>query len=171
MKCRVIQKRIADYVDGLLSPALMEKVEEHLEACDLCRGECESLRDTVRLVSQWGRFHCPVDCSPTVLQRLRAAPQRGTRFTWPSLSLALRAGFAATAAAGAAVAIIASLALRPPAPPPGPAATGRPPDVRVATVDPPEWHDANRTQQALGTTDSLVLELPSGSGTGTQQPQ
>src|SRR5438094_549226 len=115
MKCKVVRKRIADYVDGLLSPTLMSRIEEHFEACELCRGECEELRQTLRLVSQWGRFHCPVDCSAYVLPRLGAAPQRGTRFAWPALSFSLRAGFAATAAAGAAVAIIAGLALRPPA--------------------------------------------------------
>jgi anti-sigma factor RsiW len=171
MKCYAVRKRIADYVDGLLAPALMQRVEDHLDACDGCRRECDGLRETVRLVSRWGRLHCPADCRSVVLSRISAAPSRGTRFSWPSLPLIVRAGFAATATAGAVAALVVGLSFRSGAPGPGIVIPPPHPPQGAAVVDLPEWHDANRTQQALGTTDSLVLEIPGGSGARAQTRQ
>jgi len=177
MKCQAARKRITDYIDGQLAPAVMERVEAHLAGCHACRRECDEIRATVRLVSQLGRLSCPADIRAAVLPRLRSAPARGTRFTWPSLSLALRAGVAATAAAGAVAAVVAALVFRPAEPsrtlvPVPPVASQRAPaSAGAAAVDLPEWHDANRRQQALGTTDSLVLDISAVSGARLHSPR
>ncbi len=36
--------QIADYVDGLLSPAERQQVEHHLQSCAVCRAEVHSRR-------------------------------------------------------------------------------------------------------------------------------
>ncbi len=36
--------QIADYVDGLLSPAERQQVERHLQSCAVCRAEVHSRR-------------------------------------------------------------------------------------------------------------------------------
>ncbi len=36
--------QIADYVDGLLSPAERQQVERHLQSCAVCRAEVRSRR-------------------------------------------------------------------------------------------------------------------------------
>ena len=50
-----MQGLISEYLDQRLSSKENERVESHLQTCDICREECESLRDTVSLLS-----HTPV---------------------------------------------------------------------------------------------------------------
>ena len=80
----------------------------------------------------------------------------GTQRHWISWrGLWLRTGLAATAAACAVAAGVHFMhqesdrarEIHPPA---------------ALAIDPSEWHDATRTEQALGATDSLVLTAPDG---------
>jgi anti-sigma factor RsiW len=156
MKCHAAARQLSDYHDGHLPAAARERLEAHLAGCPSCRREHESLRETLRLVSELGRIRCPVDCRDTVLARLgpvRPAPAR------PALGLfgELRRRLAAMAAASALAAACATGVLfwvgRE-----APTQLGTPPVHRA--VNPAEWHDANRTQQALSTNDSLILAVP-----------
>lgn len=51
-ECGRIQEMLSPYIDGELNPADREKVERHIEGCDACRQELESLRETVGLLQR-----------------------------------------------------------------------------------------------------------------------
>jgi len=50
--CHKIRGMLSPYIDGELSPADSERVESHVEMCDACRRELESLRETVGLLQR-----------------------------------------------------------------------------------------------------------------------
>ena len=49
-ECQIVQGRLSPYIDEQLNPADKERVESHLEGCQACLGELESLRSTVKLL-------------------------------------------------------------------------------------------------------------------------
>jgi anti-sigma factor RsiW len=162
MKCDVAARQLSDYLDGHLSPAARERLEMHLAGCSGCRRDREALQATLRLVSQLGRLKCPVDCRESVLSQLPIAPIRPANRLW-LLAGDLRRRLGAMAAAGALAAACAGglvlWAERVVAPPGHPVIAGLGPGG-AAVVDPAAWHDVNRTQQALGMNDSLILSVP-----------
>jgi anti-sigma factor RsiW len=153
---------MSEELDGLLAASEQDRLEDHLAGCVSCRRQREELRQTVRLVSQLGRQRCPVDLQLAVLDRVTREERTAPPARWTLLQSLRSAGGArvALACAGAAAALALGMRLLP--------GGGEPEDLwatvrapRVATaVNLKTWHDANRAQQALGTTDSLVLSLP-----------
>jgi len=49
-ECKTIKGMLSPYIDGQLSPSEMERIERHIEECDACRREVESLRAVVSLL-------------------------------------------------------------------------------------------------------------------------
>ena len=49
-ECQIVQGRLSPYIDEQLNPADKERIESHLEGCQACLGELESLRATVKLL-------------------------------------------------------------------------------------------------------------------------
>lgn len=49
-ECQKLKGMLSPYIDGQLSPSERERVEGHIEGCDACRHELESLRATVDLL-------------------------------------------------------------------------------------------------------------------------
>ena len=49
-ECKTIKGMLSPYIDGQLSPSEMERIERHIEECDACRRELESLRAVVSLL-------------------------------------------------------------------------------------------------------------------------
>lgn len=69
MECSQIQENLSAYLDGELDPGEEAELKSHLEGCETCRSELESLRSTVKLVRSVPRVP-----APTVLkQRLTSA--------------------------------------------------------------------------------------------------
>jgi len=69
------QERLSDYLDGDLSGASLEELEGHLETCDECRAELESLRQTLSVLGGLK----PVDPSPDFLQQVNQKLRRRTK--------------------------------------------------------------------------------------------
>ena len=51
-ECQEIQGMLSLYIDGMLSPLEREKLESHIEGCEACRWELESLEATVNLLQR-----------------------------------------------------------------------------------------------------------------------
>jgi anti-sigma factor RsiW len=49
-ECKILKGMLSPYIDGQLSPSEMERIERHIEECDACRRELESLRAVVSLL-------------------------------------------------------------------------------------------------------------------------
>src|SRR5688572_144315 len=100
MKCKHVEGLLSDYLDGRLRPALQARVADHLAECAGCDRHAGELRQTLRLVAQYGRLNCPTDCRDAVLARISRPEARWTMPRWDAWRTAwLRTGLAATAAA------------------------------------------------------------------------
>jgi len=62
---------LSPYIDGQLSPGEKDRVEEHIESCDACRRELESLRATVKLLHR-----VPVVSPPRSFTLAEVVPKR-----------------------------------------------------------------------------------------------
>jgi len=49
-QCQQLKGMLSPYIDGQLSPTEVSRIEGHIQGCDACRGELESLRATVNLL-------------------------------------------------------------------------------------------------------------------------
>ncbi|MBE0415610.1 MAG: zf-HC2 domain-containing protein [Dehalococcoidia bacterium] len=49
-ECQRLKGMLSPYIDGQLSPSERERIEGHIEQCDACRRELESLRATANLL-------------------------------------------------------------------------------------------------------------------------
>ncbi len=67
--CEDIEQIFGDYVDGELSPTLMQRVDEHVSCCE----ECQDFRDTYLLTIKLARQLKPRPMPQEVGERLRAA--------------------------------------------------------------------------------------------------
>ena len=47
--CRELVELVTDYVEGALSPAVVERFEAHLVICEGCSTHVEQMRETIRL--------------------------------------------------------------------------------------------------------------------------
>jgi hypothetical protein len=47
--CAELVELVTDYFEGVLSPALVERFEEHLVVCDGCSTHVQQMRETIRL--------------------------------------------------------------------------------------------------------------------------
>ena len=61
MKCAEANRLLSPYLDGAVSGAEMQALQEHLEACTACFGEYRLLRQTQQLLMSVGRPKEPAD--------------------------------------------------------------------------------------------------------------
>jgi anti-sigma factor RsiW len=166
MRCRAVEGRLSEYLDGNLSARARTRLESHLETCGACRRQCQELRQTVRLVAEHGPLRCPADCRSAVLARLGTVEPARTRLWLPRPALWLGTGLAATAAA---CVLAVGIYHRP-----GPVPEIRPTQAALPArtgVDLRQWHEVNRAQQALGAADSLALEVPETPANRSPEPR
>ncbi|UCC79841.1 MAG: zf-HC2 domain-containing protein [Candidatus Zixiibacteriota bacterium] len=52
MNCRGVSRRLSAYIDGQLSPAIRESVEDHLKGCLLCRRKLAEFEAIVRVAHE-----------------------------------------------------------------------------------------------------------------------
>ncbi len=64
--CQEIVELVTEYLEGTLSPEVVEAFEQHLTICDGCAAYLEQMRETVRLA---GRLH-QEDVPEPVMTRL-----------------------------------------------------------------------------------------------------
>jgi len=108
MDCRDAKENLSAYLDGELEPAVEKALGTHLEGCEDCRAELESLRSTAALVKSLPRIKAPAILKERVLA---AAKPRRASYRFPN-ALALL-----TAAALVLVAVVAVFMLSTPEPP------------------------------------------------------
>jgi len=72
MKCTKAKSLLSQHLDGELNRTYTGQMEEHLSACNMCRSEYVTLRETSSLLSGVGRKKAPADLS----LRLRLAMSR-----------------------------------------------------------------------------------------------
>jgi hypothetical protein len=81
MQCSEMQENLSAYLDGELDPGEEAALKSHLEGCESCRKEFESLRSTVELVRSVPRVQAPA----VLKQRLTsAAPSRRAAWRFPN---------------------------------------------------------------------------------------
>ncbi len=73
MNCRRNQELLSDHLDETLSPLLKREVEEHLRACDECRGLVLSMKDVLSLFSSMKEPEPPSNLEQLILARTRPA--------------------------------------------------------------------------------------------------
>jgi anti-sigma factor RsiW len=69
------QELLNDYLDGELTGAELEELERHLETCEECRAEVESLRETLSMLSGLKKL----DPAPDFLQQVNQKIRRRTK--------------------------------------------------------------------------------------------
>jgi anti-sigma factor RsiW len=67
MTCREAIDVLDDYLDSILTPAVLMKLEAHLSACAPCRAYLATYERTAQLAAKVNRVEMP----PAVKQRLR----------------------------------------------------------------------------------------------------
>ena len=72
MKCRDIQKELAAYLEGIISPKEKEGVENHLSSCQMCRKVFEELKRTEALVKGLEQVEPPPWFTQKIMSRVRA---------------------------------------------------------------------------------------------------
>lgn len=55
MNCREVQCLLSAYMDGALDGAAAREVQEHLDQCEPCRHDLESLAKTVKMIRALGQ--------------------------------------------------------------------------------------------------------------------
>jgi hypothetical protein len=104
MQCSRIQENLSAYLDGELDPGEEALLKSHLEGCEACRSELESLRSTVELVRSVPRAH-----APAVLKQRLSCATASRRPAWRFSSLVALV----TAAALLLVCVVAVFMLNP----------------------------------------------------------
>jgi len=69
------QDLLSDYLDGELSDESISELEQHLESCDECQSELESLGDTLSVLKGLK----PADPSPDFLQQVTKKVRRRSK--------------------------------------------------------------------------------------------
>jgi hypothetical protein len=103
LKCREARKHLEGYLSGDLERNVLERVEEHLEACPLCREEFARQEEVRRRLDEMPPVEARGDFPDRVMRRTRN--RRGKGFRIPGLSLALPGTVLLRAGAALALAV------------------------------------------------------------------
>jgi anti-sigma factor RsiW len=99
MKCEDVRKLLVGYADRALAETEAGQVREHLDSCESCLHELESLQGDAALLRSEARPDVPPYMATRVMARIRE--QSGARRARSGLGLVLaRVGFVAVAAVG-----------------------------------------------------------------------
>jgi anti-sigma factor RsiW len=72
IECKHVWERISDYLDGTLSPEVLEQVQKHLEHCEICSAILDSIRNILILTADERIFELPLGFSERLHARLEA---------------------------------------------------------------------------------------------------
>jgi anti-sigma factor RsiW len=70
MHCDEVLAELSNYVDDDLSAELRQALEDHLKACHTCEVLVDSLRKTLRIVSDSGTFDLPQETSARFVEKI-----------------------------------------------------------------------------------------------------
>ena len=72
LACQDVQAEIRNYLDEDLSPDTRRALEAHLSTCRTCQILLDSVRKTLRIVTDSGSVELPVEDSSRLVQRIMA---------------------------------------------------------------------------------------------------
>ncbi len=72
LACQDVQAEISNYLDEDLSPDIRRALEAHLSTCRTCQILLDSVRKTLRIVTDSGSVELPVEDSSRLVQRIMA---------------------------------------------------------------------------------------------------
>ena len=72
LACQDVQAEISNYLDEDLSPDTRRALEAHLSTCRTCQILLDSVRKTLRIVTDSGSVELPVEDSSRLVQRIMA---------------------------------------------------------------------------------------------------
>ncbi len=99
LTCREVGRLLHEYVDGALSPAMVQQVQRHVQVCLRCRAELVLLFKVVSAVRSLRSLTPPAVIAERVWAARRALPAGGAEAWWRrGLRPALAAGVVAVAA-------------------------------------------------------------------------
>jgi anti-sigma factor RsiW len=61
MTCKDAIEILADYVEGILSPDLVQELDEHLRLCPPCQAYVRTYKRTAELTGETGRVEMPAE--------------------------------------------------------------------------------------------------------------
>ena len=71
--CEAVRRELSNLVEDQLEERLRAEIERHLATCRTCRVLHDSVRRTLSIVSDLGRFEIPTSASETLFERIREA--------------------------------------------------------------------------------------------------
>src|SRR5580692_3731389 len=72
IECKHVWDYISGYLDGTLSPEVLEQVQKHLEHCEICSAILDSTRNILILTADERVFELPLGFSERLHARLEA---------------------------------------------------------------------------------------------------
>ncbi len=72
LACQDVQAEISNYLDEDLSPDIRRALEAHLATCRTCHILLDSVRKTLRIVTDSGSFELPLERSSPLVERIMA---------------------------------------------------------------------------------------------------
>ena len=72
IECKHVWDHISGYLDGTLSPEVLEEVQRHLEHCEICSAILDSTRNILILTADERVFELPLGFSERLHARLDA---------------------------------------------------------------------------------------------------
>ena len=70
LNCKHVWSYISDYIDSSVDPELRERIERHLEHCEICSAILDSTRNILYLTADSRTFALPVGFSERLHARL-----------------------------------------------------------------------------------------------------
>ena len=70
IECKHVWQYISAYIDDELAPELRERIEQHLETCEICSAVLDSTRNVIVLIADDRVFELPAGFSERLHQRL-----------------------------------------------------------------------------------------------------
>ena len=76
IECKHVWEHISEYLDGALSPEVLEQVQEHLEHCEICSAILDSTRNILILTADERVFELPLGFSERLHAKLEEEMRR-----------------------------------------------------------------------------------------------
>lgn len=72
LTCREMVKLVTDYLERRLSPAELERFEQHLAICDGCQAYLEQMRQTLEALGEFPEEQLSSDARDTLMAAFRS---------------------------------------------------------------------------------------------------
>ena len=76
LPCQDVQAEISNYLDDDLSPDTRRALDVHLATCCTCQILLDSVRKTLRIVTDSGSFELPLENTSPLVKRIMARVRR-----------------------------------------------------------------------------------------------